>query len=82
MFRIVLNDDKCFKGRKILRNSDFTMPHMIGYVSDIFFNMNIHVAMRGFRNYVQYEHDRCRRSDVPWINVSWFISRTEKFKIN
>ena len=40
--------------KEILLNSAYFMPHMIGYVcKTVFFNMNI--AIRDFRNYVQYE---------------------------
>ena len=40
------------------------MPHMIGYVWNIFFHMNI--AMRDFRQYVQYAQN---------ITYTEFVSR-------
>ena len=52
------------------------MPHLIGNVSNIIFNMNIHEAMRGFRNYVQYERARYRMTSQKFIIANTeFVSR-------
>ena len=62
-----------FQRKNILRNSDFTMSHMIGYVSNIIFNMNIHVLMRGFRNYVHNEHARYRMTYTQRFIIAKFL---------
>ena len=64
--------EKIFEGLRrptILRNSDFTMSHMIGYVSNIILNMNIHVLMRGFRKFKLCALRTCSLSYDVYTNV-------------